>query len=142
MQGQQEMSEAIVDIMSKYAKEPTIPEQKIRIKQKLQEQMDSGKRMMLVSNDVYTALPTAVVTIVKLYDNFAQGYVLNKLSGVKIPYAINYYSLIANQNALKLYKTYAEVISEWYHFDIKIALNLTVYHLCGILFLVSKESSW
>lgn len=112
MQGQQELSGAIMDMMARYSKEPTIVEQKVRVKQKLQKQMDENKRLLLVSNDVYTALPTAVVTLVKLFDNFAQGYVLNKRTGVKIPYDVNYYSLIANNNALKLYKTYQEIIIE------------------------------
>lgn len=112
MQGQQEMSEAIMDMMAEYAREPSIPEQKLRVKAKLKQQMDEGKRLLMVSSDVYTALPTGVVTLVKLYDNFAQGYVLNKRTGVKIPYDINYYSLIANRNGLKMYRTYQDIIYE------------------------------
>lgn len=115
MQGQQEMSEAIMDMMAEYAKEPSIPEQKLRVKAKLKQQMDEGKRLLMVSSDVYTALPTGVVTLVKLYDNFAQGYVLNKRTGVKIPYDINYYSLIANRNGLKMYRTYQDIIYEEQH---------------------------
>lgn len=108
MTNQAEMSNAIIDVLSKYSKNNSPNFQKKRIREKLQQEMDKGNRLLLVSSDVYTALPTAVVTIDKLYDNFAQGHVHNKLNNIDIPYDINYYSLIANRNALKLYRTYSE----------------------------------
>lgn len=108
MTNQAEMSNAIIDVLSKHSKNNSPNFQKKRIREKLQQEMDNGNRLLLVSSDVYTALPTAVVTIDKLYDNFAQGHVHNKLTNTDIPYDINYYSLIANRNALKLYRTYSE----------------------------------
>lgn len=102
-----EQSEAILDIMDTGKETLPVDNQKAKVKEKLQKQMDEGKRILLVSTDVYSALPTAVVTLEKLYPDLAKGYVYNKRTGIKIPYCINYYSLIANNNALKLYRTYS-----------------------------------
>lgn len=75
--------------------------QKERVKEALRNKMDKHQRVLLVSSDIYSPQPTAVVTITALYNNFASGYVLNKLSGDKIPYTINYYSLIANDFSIE-----------------------------------------
>lgn len=69
----------------------------------LAKQIKEGNRLLLVTIDRYNANPAAVVTIDRLYKNFALGHITNRLSGVKIPYTINYYSLIAKNN---IYKTY------------------------------------
>lgn len=70
----------------------------------LAKQLDEGNRLLLITIDRYNANPAAVVTIDKLYPNFALGHLTNRLSGAKIPYTINYYSLITKNISYKTYR--------------------------------------
>lgn len=91
-------SDTISEVMQEGQGHSVAPKynQKQIVKERLALQMKKGKRVFLVHRDLYVPQSTAVITVTKLYNNFALGYVLNKLNGTKIPYTINYYSLIAN----------------------------------------------
>lgn len=73
------------------------------VKNLLQKKMNKG-RLLLVTKDRYYSNPASVITIDKLYNNFALGHLTNRLSGDKIPYTINYYSLIAKDDNYRLFR--------------------------------------
>lgn len=71
----------------------------------LKEQMDKNDNsLLLVTNDRYYSNPAAVIVLDRLYPNFALGHITNRLNGSKIPYTINYYSLIAKEDKYKTYR--------------------------------------
>lgn len=69
------------------------------IKQKVQELVDEHKRFLVLSKNNWSPQSSAVVTIDKVYDRFAQGH-LTQRSGsgdeeVWIPYTINFYMFLS-----------------------------------------------
>lgn len=104
-----DLSKAVLEVLDKEGLDRFgVAFQKQAVKMRFAQYMKEGKRVLLVTNDVYTPLSSAVVTLDKLYDNFALGHTTNKLTGEELPYTINYYSMIANKQAAKPYQTYSK----------------------------------
>lgn len=61
---------------------------------KFDKHIQNGDRAFIYRSKAKTPNSTAVVTFIETYPRFARGYVVNKLSGVKIPYTLNFCNLI------------------------------------------------
>lgn len=71
------------------------------IKQNFIKHMNEGLKALVVAKDIYLPNPAAVVTFTEAYDRFATGYIENPLNGKKIPYTINYASLLSDSDLLE-----------------------------------------
>lgn len=61
---------------------------------KFDKHIQNGDKAFVYRSKAKTPNSTAVVTFIETYPRFARGYVVNKLSGVKIPYTLNFCNLI------------------------------------------------
>lgn len=66
------------------------------VKKKLQKHIDKGDRALIMAKSIYSPDSATTVTFTKLYPHFVYGYTYNKASGVKVPYTMDYNTLICH----------------------------------------------
>lgn len=67
--------------------------------EKIERRIKAHQRVLLVSRSAYDPNPISVVTLTHAYKRFATGYTYVKVSGVKIPYTLNYVDLLSHSFA-------------------------------------------
>lgn len=98
----QESSEDLIYLLSinnpSYQK---IFNQRLGVVKQIKKHMDQHERILLVSHDIRSPQSATIVTLEKLYPNFVLGYVINKLTNIRIPYTINYTSIISHEYSVE-----------------------------------------
>lgn len=71
------------------------PQAYLMIRHKLEKLQAEHKRLSIMMESYLSPQSVVVVEIAKIYDRFALCYSTNRLSGVKIPYTLNYSMLLS-----------------------------------------------
>lgn len=82
------------------------------IRDKVDKHIEAGDTAFIYRAKTKTPNSTSVVTFIETYPRFARGYVENKLTGVKIPYTLNFCDLIGEGN-LKPESCWSDGSSLW-----------------------------
>ena len=76
------------------------------IEKEMKDHLANHERLLIYRDDNTSPQNAVVVTLESVSEHFASGYTLNKIDGSKIPYTLNYSSLVdrANKTYLKVEK--------------------------------------
>ena len=96
MEKNQSKKELLLSLSKSELSQIPILDKKEQVKELLRSKMEKGEKVLLVAKDRYFPQSAVVVTIDKLYDNFALCHSENRVGKTVSPYTINYYSLVGD----------------------------------------------
>lgn len=74
----------------------TVIDRYARTRELIEKHMENGDRALIIDRSVYNPDPAVVVTFTKTFPRFAIGYIKIRSTSKKIPYTLNYATLIAH----------------------------------------------